>query len=85
MELPKTGTYRNVIQVQTLLPLSDLPETETIINKRISFSYRECRRPEEGEEDGDYLLFVVAIVPSNGMCQFPDVPMYVITKCQIIK
>jgi len=84
-ELPKNGTYQNVIQVQPFpnLPLSEFPETG-IINKRISFSYREYQHMEEGEENGDHLLFIIKWVASNGLCTFPDVPMYVITDCKII-
>ena len=85
MQLPKGGVYKNMIQVQPSLPFSDWSENTEIINKRISFSYREYRRPEEGENDGDHLLFIIAFVFTNGMCPFPDVPKYVITECQIIK
>ena len=84
MNLPKDGVYQNMIQVQPSLPLSDWSENAEIINKRISFSYREYQRSEEGENDGDYLLFTVAFVHSNGMCPFPDIPIYVITKCEFL-
>ena len=87
MQLPKAGTYRNMIQVQPYphLPLSDFPETE-VLNKRISFSYREYQRPEEGEDLGDYLLFIATeLFPVRGECTMPDVPKHIITDCQIIK
>ena len=77
MELVKDGVYRNVIAVQSDLPLSDFPENESLINKRISFSYRAyC-------DDEDYALFLFAA--GNAMCVPPVVPIYVITECQIIK
>ena len=79
LSLPEYGTYKNMIEVQPRLPLYDFPENETIINKRISFSYRECRYGEE-----DFALFDTG-KPGNAMCIHPDVPRYIITDCQIIK
>ena len=74
-------TYKNMIQVQPFLPLSDLSEWDAVIGKRISFSYRDYKRGEEGEE-GDYHLFVLLVAPSIGLCTFPEVPIYVITDCK---
>ena len=74
-QLPGTGTYRNMIQVQPDLPVSDMPET--IINRKISFSYRLY----QSEKDGD--LFSVGSA-GNALCDNPDVPIYVITDCQIL-
>ena len=95
IELPEYGTYDNMIQVQPYLPLPGWPksyldnsgwsEVKSIIDKRISFSYREYRRPEEGDDDGDWLLFMFALLPSNGLCTFPDFPTYIITDCTILK
>jgi len=85
VQLSKTGTYLNMIQIQPYphLPLSDYPE-EGLLNKRISFSYREYQRPEEGA-DGDYLLFIATeLFPVVGLCTFPEVPIYIITDCQIL-
>lgn len=79
LELPKAGTYQNIIQVQQSLPLSDLPESG-LINKRISFSYRE-----KGLEQEDFLLFTDPNVITHALCATPDVPWIVITNCQILK
>ena len=79
MHLPKDGTYLNVIAVQPNLPLSDFPENETLINKRISFSYRVF----SWDVEDDVALFIFGA--GNALCQPPFVPHYVITKCQIIK
>ncbi|MDR2910009.1 MAG: hypothetical protein LBV47_01385 [Bacteroidales bacterium] len=76
-EFPHNGKYHNMIKVQSHLPLPNLPENETVINKRISFSYRLFNE----EEDTDLFLFG----HGNAMCIPPDVPLYVITECQIIK
>jgi hypothetical protein len=73
------GTYKNVIQVQPYLPLTGLPEQITIENKRISFSFRAYRYGEE-----DAALFDTGTF-GNAFCTHPDVPMYVITDCQILK
>ena len=75
--LPKNGTYQNTIAVQPRLPLSDFPENESFINKKIIFSYREYQHEE------DFHLFQNGV--GNAMCQSPVVPLYIITKCQIIK
>jgi len=79
-QIPKDGTYQNVIQVQPSLPLSDWPENETIINKKISFSYR----PYGGVDSEDNTLFLTGS-PGNALCGPLDVPIYIITDCQIIK
>ena len=85
--LPQYRTYQNVIQVQPYLPLPNWPESflgltslskfESIINKKIFFSYREY-------EDDDFALFIVSN-PSigPGSCASPDVPKYIITGCKI--
>jgi len=75
-KMPKAGTYRNMIEVQPFLPLSGLLETETVIGKRISFSYRKYQ-----SEDQDLFLFG----PGNAMCIPPAIPKYVIIDCKIIK
>ena len=91
--LPKSGTYRNLIQVQLYLPLPGWPETylewpdwskieptlPDMINKRISFSYRKRRR--DCEEDR--LLFETG-QGGNMLCAHPDVPFFIITDCQIL-
>ena len=66
-----------MIGVQTYLPLSDFSEHETVINRKISFSYRAYR------EDEDAALF--AITHGNALCVPPQLPLYVITDCQILK
>ena len=77
--LPKDGTYKNVIAVQPHLPLSDFPENESFISKRISFSFRAFSM--DIEEDVALFFFNFG----NAMCAPPVVPHYVITECQIIK
>jgi len=95
INLPE-GSHRNMIQVQPFLPLPDWPTSsekdfdwskiEPIVGKRISFSYREFQRGEEGGYGGDAHLFIIRITHSVGLCAPPDnVPVYVITDCQIIK
>ena len=85
VQLLNDKTYRNVIQVQPRLPLSNPPDMKTLIGRKMSFSYREYQRGTEGSNDGDYHLFLLVETPSNGMCMPPDVPTYVITDCQILK
>jgi len=83
VQLLNDGTYRNVIQVQPRPPGLEVQHAKT--GTRISFSYREYRRGEEGEDDGDYHLFITR--PGQleiGLCLPPDVPVYVITDLRII-
>jgi len=77
LAMPNSGVYQNMIEVQPHLPLLDWSETESLINKRISFSYRTFS-PEE-----DDALFILGF--GNALCSSPDVPTYVITNCQILK
>ena len=94
VNLPE-GIHRNMIQVQRFLPLPGWPTSSEenfdwskigpMVGKRISFSYREFQRGEEGGYGGDHHLFVIRLVPSVGLCIPPDIPIYVITNCQIIK
>ena len=76
--LSKEGTYQNMIGVQPHLPLSDFPEGETVINKKISFSYRKFSDKVE-----DIALFLFSA--GNTLCAPPEVPIYIITDCQIIQ
>ena len=75
------GTYRNLIQVQTDLALTARLENETsdetYINKKIVFSYRSYRKGEDSD------LFNLGF--GNAVCGYPDFPIYVITKCQILE
>ena len=79
VRLPKAGTYRNMIRVQCHLPLSDRPESS--LNMRISFSYRAY------QHDEDVSLFYTGLI-SHGPplpCNGTNVPVYVITDCQIFE
>ena len=89
------GTHQNMIEVQPFLPLPGWPtpgdrdfdwsELEPITGRRISFSYRELRRGEEGGIDGDFwLYFIVRVTHSVGFCPSPDIPTYIITNVQIL-
>ena len=77
MHISNEGTYQNVIQVQPEQPPTNWSEGESIIGKRISFSYREYQ-----EEDCE-LFFCNRF--GNAMCVPPAVPIYVITNYQILK
>jgi hypothetical protein len=91
VRLPSTfygyEVLQNLIQVQPQrhLPLPNWQKDETLIERRISFSYRKSQRAEGENERGDSHLFV-----SSGMehthtgCPPPDVPVYVVTDIQIL-
>ncbi|MDR0793421.1 MAG: hypothetical protein LBE82_08955 [Chitinophagaceae bacterium] len=70
LNLPHSGTYQNIIQVQSL--------SEPIIEKRISFSYRSF------QSEKDDTLFTVGSGLGNALCGSPNVPIYVITSYQIL-
>lgn len=70
--LPENVTYRNVIQVQCKLPTGK--------GYRISFSFREYR----AEKDFESLFAINGGTELTFGEQKPDVPIYVITKYEII-
>ena len=78
-QLPKSGTYHNMIAVQSHFPISNLPENETVMSKRISFSYRAF----SWDEKEDVALFLFGA--GNAMCVAPVVPIYIIMDCQILE
>jgi len=77
LKMPNFGIFQNMIEVQPDLPLLDFPETESLISKRLSFSYRAYN----SEKDNTLFLYGIG----NELCSSPDVPTYVITNCQILK
>ena len=72
VELPSAGIFHNMIQVQGFAPYG------TVLNKRISFSYREYRQEE------DNVLFFGEGGFVFPLCGFLDVPIYVITNFQFL-
>lgn len=67
-------TYHNLIQVQYKLPVK--------IGNRISFSGREIQDITITGKDRD--LFIIGDGLANAFCIKPNVPIYVITKYEII-
>ena len=68
--IPHNGTYRNVIQVQSL--------SDPVLGEKISFSYRSF---QTGKDDA---LFIVGTGIGNDLCGIPDVPIYVILDYKIL-